>query len=260
MEQDVDLDFEHRTYLLELYGCLDELTYYELLGVPQTADKKAIKQALYRLAGVIHPDRYFGKRLGSYRGMLEAIFARVSHAAETLSDADRRAEYDSELDPTRPSRPAPSPPASTRTPPAVPAASAAEADIDRKRRVAREALNAQFGDRAARGHDRAATARRHADAAAKARAAGDLVAAAESLRIACTYAPDDATLRAEYERVSREARERMAASHERQAQVEERYGHWKNAAESWRRVLEAKPDDPEASRRLAVAIERARGK
>lgn len=255
-QEDVDLDAEQRRYVLELHSNLDRLTHYELLGVATDADKKTIKQAFYRLAGVLHPDRYFGKRLGSYRAKLEAIFTRVSFAAETLSNAQRREEYDAEIGVVRASRPAPTPP-----PPGPPSSpSQGESEVERKRRVAREALNARFGDVGARAQERKASARAHASAAAAARAAGDLVRATESLRLACTFAPEDRALAAEYERTAREAAALVAASHERQAQIEERYGHWANAAASWRRVLDAKPGDPEATRRLAEALERARGR
>jgi cytochrome c-type biogenesis protein CcmH/NrfG len=84
------------------------------------------------------------------------------------------------------------------------------------------------------------------------------VTAAEAYRTALRYTPEDASLKAAYAEVQRAAGERVAESRRRQAILEERYGHWAEAAASWRRVTEAMPDDEEARQRLASALERSR--
>ena len=61
---------------------LDGFKNYEradiLLQVDQEirvdAEKKQIKSAYYALAPEFHPDKYFRKRLGSYKRKIEAIF------------------------------------------------------------------------------------------------------------------------------------------------------------------------------------------
>jgi curved DNA-binding protein CbpA len=77
-----------------LYRDLSHLDHYALLAVDRTADRKAIKRAYFDAAALFHPDRYFRKRLGSFKPRLEAIFSRITVAHETLSDPDKRAEYD----------------------------------------------------------------------------------------------------------------------------------------------------------------------
>ena len=98
LSEDGDLDDARRRYVLDAYAKLDRVSHYALLGVPRTADAKAVKDAYFRLAGLLHPDRYFGKRLGSYKAKIEALWSRVSEASETLSHAEVRAEYDQWLD------------------------------------------------------------------------------------------------------------------------------------------------------------------
>ncbi|MGH7435010.1 MAG: DnaJ domain-containing protein, partial [Polyangiaceae bacterium] len=56
-----------------------------------------IKRVYYELAGKFHPDKYFRKNLGSFKGKMEAIFARVTLAHDVLSDREKRAEYDAYL-------------------------------------------------------------------------------------------------------------------------------------------------------------------
>src|SRR5258705_9936009 len=66
---------------------MDYKDYYKILGVPKTADDKAIKTAYRRLARKHHPDVAKGKESA-------ARFQEVSEAYEVLSDAEKRKRYD----------------------------------------------------------------------------------------------------------------------------------------------------------------------
>jgi len=104
LAEEVDLPEPIRVRILGTAAVLDSLDYYELLTIDRASDKKAVKRSYFELASLFHPDRYFRKRLGSYKGKMEAIFGRVTQAYETLSNKDQRAEYDAylaDLDRTR---------------------------------------------------------------------------------------------------------------------------------------------------------------
>lgn len=58
---------------------------------------KTIKRAYYAQAKLHHPDRFFSKDVGALRPKIEAIFAAMTTALETLVDPERRAEYDAYL-------------------------------------------------------------------------------------------------------------------------------------------------------------------
>ncbi|MGA2450178.1 MAG: J domain-containing protein [Polyangiaceae bacterium] len=94
LAEDVDLDANSRRRILATHRDLSQLDHYALLAVDRTADRKAIKRAYFDAAALYHPDRYFRKRLGSFKGRLEAIFSRITLAHDTLADADKRSEYD----------------------------------------------------------------------------------------------------------------------------------------------------------------------
>ena len=98
LNEDVELPLDRRQLILDLFYRLDELSYYELLGVAITADKKEIKRAYLELAPSFHPDKFFRKRLGSYKAKIETIFARLTLAHDVLTHRTRRPEYDAYLE------------------------------------------------------------------------------------------------------------------------------------------------------------------
>ncbi len=97
LDEPADLDLDRKRLILETYKALPDLSHYEVLRVSPSADKKAIKAAYFEVVGLFHPDKYFGKSLGSFKLKLEKIFTRVTEAHDTLSRQSRRAEYDSYL-------------------------------------------------------------------------------------------------------------------------------------------------------------------
>ncbi|MFO0613704.1 MAG: DnaJ domain-containing protein [Polyangiaceae bacterium] len=97
LDEEADLDLVKKKQILDAYYRLDKLTLYELLGVHQLVDKKQIKAAYYQLAPEYHPDKFFRRNLGTFRPKIEAIFAKLTLAHDTLSSKQRRAEYDEYL-------------------------------------------------------------------------------------------------------------------------------------------------------------------
>ncbi|HSE98597.1 MAG TPA: DnaJ domain-containing protein, partial [Blastocatellia bacterium] len=71
--------------------------YYEMLGVTRQATTADVKAAYYQLAKKYHPDRYRQAEHAELRGKLEALFARITLAYETLKEPASRASYDDRL-------------------------------------------------------------------------------------------------------------------------------------------------------------------
>jgi curved DNA-binding protein CbpA len=241
LSEDVDLDLETRTYVLDLHDRIDRLTHYDVLGLAPTADKKTIKRAYFRLAGILHPDRYFSKKLGSYKPKMEAVFARTTIAFEVLTDRDKRAAYDKVLAPYL---------AAAGTTAAKAPAAPLDPKVVAKRQAAIDELKKQFAETEAK-------AKRHADLAARARASGDVVGALEAYEMALVYAPRDARLQAAYAELQKTGAAKQGETFEKQALLEERFGQWAEAARSWQSVVDARPDDAKARERLANARTRA---
>jgi tetratricopeptide (TPR) repeat protein len=93
LAEDVDLDLERRKEILHADARLASATYWEVLGIPWNAPAAAAKAAYLEKVKVFHPDRYPGKRLGSYRARLERVFRKITEARDHLADETRRAAY-----------------------------------------------------------------------------------------------------------------------------------------------------------------------
>ena len=71
--------------------------YFELLGVSADADARAVKSAYFTLSKEFHPDRFYGKSLGTFRERLVEIFRTATEAFDTLRDETKREAYQARL-------------------------------------------------------------------------------------------------------------------------------------------------------------------
>jgi curved DNA-binding protein CbpA len=72
-------------------------THYEVLGVAREASAAELKTVYYQLARRYHPDR-FRKSDAALLPRIEAAFARITQAYDTLRDDQVRASYDAKLE------------------------------------------------------------------------------------------------------------------------------------------------------------------
>ncbi len=72
---------------------VEKQSYYEILGVDPGDPNPTIQAAFFQLARRWHPDR-LGQELGDVRDLATKVFSRMSEAHATLTDAERRQEYD----------------------------------------------------------------------------------------------------------------------------------------------------------------------
>ena len=82
-----DLSQETKRRILRLHRRLRKLAPHELLGVAENAEAAVVRKAFAAASKELHPDRYFGKDLGSFRQKLAQIFSRMSEAAQTMQKA-----------------------------------------------------------------------------------------------------------------------------------------------------------------------------
>lgn len=88
------IDRKLRRRILNAFYLLPGRTFYELLVIPEDADKAEVRAAYFELSKAFHPDAHFGRELGGLRSKTETVFQRLTEAYETLSRKKRRDEYD----------------------------------------------------------------------------------------------------------------------------------------------------------------------
>jgi hypothetical protein len=89
LREDIVLDDTSRRRILAMARLADGRDPWALLGVPAGADPRQLKRAYFKLSKDIHPDRYFGQRLGSYTQRLPVVFEALSRAYARLTSPDR---------------------------------------------------------------------------------------------------------------------------------------------------------------------------
>lgn len=90
LDEKVDIDDGRKREILDLEAKLGSANHYEILGVPAGAPTEQVTAAFREASKKFHPDRYFGKQLGSYKARLEKIFRRLVEAHSVLTDLQKR--------------------------------------------------------------------------------------------------------------------------------------------------------------------------
>ncbi|MEW6144802.1 MAG: DnaJ domain-containing protein [Thermodesulfobacteriota bacterium] len=85
-------DFNER--VAEFHSTMQQKDYYEILGVSQEASPEEVRDAYYKLVKCYHPD-VNPNADQEIRAKAEEIFTQISTAYETLSERDKREQYDS---------------------------------------------------------------------------------------------------------------------------------------------------------------------
>lgn len=81
----------------ELRGRIPDASLYELLGVPRDASDADIKKAFHAAARIFHVDNYPNVDLGDLRAGMQEVFGELSRAHATLTNPEKRREYDAAL-------------------------------------------------------------------------------------------------------------------------------------------------------------------
>jgi DnaJ-class molecular chaperone len=84
-------------FVQQLWGKLEQFSYYDLLGLPSGASVPEIRAAFYRMSHDLHPDRYHRIYDRELRERLETIYARMCEGYRVLTTPDRREAYNRAL-------------------------------------------------------------------------------------------------------------------------------------------------------------------
>ena len=148
--------------LMTLASRIDQLDYYQLLGIQRDASHGDLRQAYHRRARTLHPDLFFEHEDQALKEAIDQIYKRVTEAYLVLREPEKRKYYDQGL--TAPNK------------------RLRYTDEDEKRR--REGKTAQGGT--------TPQGRKLYEEAARLHQAGSLQKAVQTLRMALTFEKDNA--------------------------------------------------------------------
>ncbi len=278
------LTAERKEIIDDAHALLGEADHYELLGVPRDADKKAIRTAYFELAKLFHTDTLYGVELEAYGRKMNEVFRELTEAYEVLGKKKKRRAYDAYLEAVRETKPLDASPTPSLAPPAP--APRPRADHASRKRVARELLAkrvrrpappspsprpsppdardavealARTLQRVSKGRSAEDRTERLIADADRAERSGNFTGAAEALRIAAAWRPDDEALSKRADELRARALDRKAPKYEARARYAEETEHWEEAALCWMKVCEVRPRDGAAARSAARSLLEARG-
>ena len=116
IDESLEIPVELQQRILDFEAKL-ERPYHEILGVGRDADERAIKRAYFKLSKDFHPDRYFGREIGTFAARLDRIFKKVALAYELLMDPTTRAEIEQAMPSAAPEPATADEPAGAAAPP-----------------------------------------------------------------------------------------------------------------------------------------------
>ncbi len=93
VEEQVELEESRKAEILALDAKVTSSNLFDFLGVPAGSGPEEVRAAFRDASRKFHPDRYFGKNLGSFREKLDRIFRHLVEANQTLTDPEKRAAY-----------------------------------------------------------------------------------------------------------------------------------------------------------------------
>jgi curved DNA-binding protein CbpA len=268
-EGGIDLDAEFRAELRELARSLPQLTYYELLELPRSADAAAVRDGFFQQSKRYHPDRYFRRNIGPYRDLINEIYKRVVAAHDVLRDPEQRASYDLTLGPesafeaepstqtrtqTRTSTTPPTPTPRTPTRPAAPAAPPPAAPKPAPSLRSRSGLRSRrhlLGGLENQIQLAKSKAERRYQEAMVRREAGAWAEAASLLRMAMAFAPREERYRKAFEDLAPLANAEQARALRARAELLRAQGNRSEALELLLECCEREPTDGELANRVA---------
>lgn len=77
----------------DIFERLDSINYFELLGLPETANSEAVRKSYYAMAKEFHPDRFFDSTDTAMKDKLSQIFDSLTDAYNAVKDEEGRRKY-----------------------------------------------------------------------------------------------------------------------------------------------------------------------
>lgn len=90
LAETTELSHAEKVRILAMARLADGHDPWALLGVEKGVNDKTLKRAYFKLSKEIHPDRFYGKQLGSFGDRLAMVFEAVSRAYAKLTTPEKK--------------------------------------------------------------------------------------------------------------------------------------------------------------------------
>ena len=90
LAEQTELSHAEKVRILAMARLADGHDPWALLGVEKGVNDKTLKRAYFKLSKEIHPDRFYGKQLGSFGDRLAMVFEAVSRAYAKLTTPEKK--------------------------------------------------------------------------------------------------------------------------------------------------------------------------
>ena len=90
LAETIDLSHAEKVRILAMARLADGHDPWALLGVERGVNDKTLKRAYFKLSKDIHPDRFYGKQLGSFGERLTMVFEAVNRAYTKLTTPEKK--------------------------------------------------------------------------------------------------------------------------------------------------------------------------
>jgi hypothetical protein len=97
LSESLEIPLAEQRWLLESWVLGDRLTHFQRLGLGPTLDQGAIRRGYLATCQRLHPDRYYGRHIGRFAGVLVDLFHLARAAHVYLADPRRCAWYLAQL-------------------------------------------------------------------------------------------------------------------------------------------------------------------
>lgn len=98
-EDGTDLTGEELDKIRDVERHIAQASHWLVLGLHSQSTSADIKRAYFSLSKLFHPDRYYGRNLGTYRERLEKVFHGIKKSYDVLSNDNEREAYRQKVPP-----------------------------------------------------------------------------------------------------------------------------------------------------------------
>jgi tetratricopeptide (TPR) repeat protein len=238
--EDVDLSAEDQHRINSLFSAMSTLTHYDVLQVARDVTAGDLKAAYYRFSKEFHPDRFYGRQLGSFKTKLETLFKNGKVAYEVLNNTEERRAYDKQI--------------LASAPPVADAPLEIDNEFQKRAQLEmhrQRIIEERRSKKKLPFHEQIEKAKAYAQEGEDLFKQNDMVGAAEKFALALAYDPKNAVYERRHDELAPLAAELRVKTLTQNAGKEIGLGNYEGAYDAYKKAFDIMPTNPQLAARAA---------